>query len=331
MVRTLNGLHTQQFAQNMKANNITLNDFVRAQTSLENVGKPNKALLQVLSSASGNDFFITAKLPVSGFAEQARIIVMNAINSAGNIYNMRETQTHIAQTKGALAEVEKSVGQVISRQESALVNAFASQVRVKAELAGMEYSLQRSVGAEGANFARLSQGAPVTVVVSNAGAAENKTVDAAGSGAKPSVTAADFERLVRLKAMLVHDKRMSSGESVEFDSRLARLQLKSERMHADLEPLITGIETGRDLVAKAQREAMMPLDRKTFFVPLFTFDSVMSPEEARMVRVERTSGAALPVAGGAFMGAMFGFLGMALFKFVRRNQKRLAELIAKED
>jgi hypothetical protein len=101
-------------------------------------------------------------------------------------------------------------------------------------------------------------------------------------------------------------------------------------MRAELEPLVASMESGRELIAKAQRAAMNPIERTTAFVPLFAFDSVMNSAEAKLAKVEQTGGKTLPVAGGTFLGAMVGFFGMALFKFVRKNQKRIAELVAKE-
>jgi len=96
--------NSPELAQNLKAKGQTVNDLVRTQTALENVGKPNKALLQITGSASSSDFYITTRLPALGLGERARFTLLAAINAAGATYNLRETQNYAAQSKGALAD-----------------------------------------------------------------------------------------------------------------------------------------------------------------------------------------------------------------------------------
>jgi hypothetical protein len=308
-------------AQNLKTQNISIADLVRTQTALESVGKPNKSLIQITPSASPADFFITTRLPAKGLGERARLALMSAINAAAKTYNQRETQKFNAQAQGALKEAEENILKSLTKQETKLVNTYATQTRIKSELAQLEYKLQRSSGSEGPSFARLSLNAPVNVVISNS---ENKVSD---PSSRPTIGAADFDRVTRLKAILVSEKRMGEKESNELDTYIARLQMKAQRVRADLDPLISSIEGGRETLATAQRAVMRGLDRSISYLPSFALDSAVTAEEARSVRVEQSPGRTLPIAAGGILGAVLGFMIVAAYQFIRRNQRRLYSLL----
>lgn len=297
-----------ELAQNLKAKGISVNDLIRTQTAIENVGKPNKAPLQITANAS--DFFVTTRLPVRGVGEQAQINLVNAINAAGVNYNQQKIQNHDPQLNGEPNGAAQSGVTTVSKQHSVLLSALASQTRIKGELAELEYKLLRTTGSEGANFARLAQSAPIILSIANS--SETKAPDPA---TQPIIVAADFERVIRLKSILVHEKRMTAVESGEFDNRIARLQIDSQLIRTELVPLLLDLKTANN----------------ADLAPSFTVDSIITPEKAKLVRVESTSSKALPVLGTGFLGAMLGFFGMAALRFILRNKKRISDLLSKEE